>query len=85
MLVSMPLYLMSLFRIPKAISKRLEKVQRDFLWGGATLERRPHTVKWETVCLNRDKGGLVVQRLSNLNRALLGKWIWRFAIETEAP
>ena len=84
-LVSMPLFLMSLFRIPRAVSKRLEKIQREFLCGGATLERRLHTVRWETVCTNRDNGGLRVRRPSNLNRALLGKWIWRFAIESEAP
>ena len=84
-LVSMPLFLMSLFRISTVVSKRLEKIQRDFLWGGVTLERKPYTVRWETVCTNRDKGGLGVRRLSNLNRALLGKWIWIFAIESKAP
>ena len=30
-LVSTPLYMMSIFRIPKAVSKRLKKIQRDFL------------------------------------------------------
>ena len=50
----------------------------------ANLERT-HNVNWETVCLNREKGGLGVQRLCLLNRALLGKWLWNFAIETEAP
>ena len=49
------------------------------------MERRPHTVRWETVCTNRDKGGLGVRRLSILNGALLGKWIWKFAVESEAP
>ena len=49
------------------------------------MERRPHTIKWETVCTNEDNGELGVQRFSYLNRAFLGKWIWRFAVEIEAP
>ena len=32
-LSSMPIYLMSLLRMPRVVSLRLEKIQRDFLWG----------------------------------------------------
>ena len=38
-MASMPLYQMSLFRMPKSVARRLEKLQRDFLWGGGNLER----------------------------------------------
>ena len=40
-----------------------------------------HLVKWDTVYLSKEKGGLGIHNLSNLNRALLGKWNWRFAME----
>ena len=43
-LASMPIYQMSLFRMPKIVARRLEKVQRDFLWGGGNLERKTHLV-----------------------------------------
>ena len=35
-LSNMPIYTMSLFWIPKRVKSRLEKIQRDFLWGGVT-------------------------------------------------
>ncbi|RVX20087.1 Transposon TX1 uncharacterized 149 kDa protein [Vitis vinifera] len=37
---------------------RLEKIQRDFLWGGGTLAHKPHLVRWNLVCLEKRKGGL---------------------------
>ena len=54
---------------------------RDFLWGGGNLERKPHLVRWELVCLSKKKGGLGVKCLSTFNKALLCKWNWRFANE----
>ena len=44
-MASMPLYQMSLFRMPKVVARRLEKLQRDFLWGGGNLERKAHLGK----------------------------------------
>ena len=49
--------------------------------GRGNLERKLHLVKWKVICLSKDKGGLRIRGLLNLNRALLGKWNWRFAIE----
>ena len=33
-LSNLPIYLLSLFRLPKGVKCKLEKIQRDFLWGG---------------------------------------------------
>ncbi|RVX00991.1 LINE-1 reverse transcriptase-like [Vitis vinifera] len=64
-----------------SVAKRVEKTQRDFLWGGGNLEGKVHLVKWDAVCTEKHKGGLGLRRIATLNRALLGKWIWRFACE----
>ncbi|RVW77015.1 putative ribonuclease H protein [Vitis vinifera] len=78
-LASIPLYQMSLFRMPKSVARRLEKLQRNFLWGGANGGNKAHLIKWEVVCTDKKKGGLGLRKLIWLNKALLGKWIWRFA------
>ncbi|KAL6341015.1 hypothetical protein AAG906_032128 [Vitis piasezkii] len=82
-MTSMQVYQMSLFSIPKSVARRLEKPQRDFLWGGGNLERKAHLVNWEAVCVDKEKGGLGIRKLTLLNKALLGKWIWRFACAKE--
>ena len=83
-LSSLPIYFLSLFRIPKIVWSRLEKIQRDFLWGGGNLERKPHLVNWNTVCREKKRGGLGVRSLSMMNQALLCKWCWRFANERDS-
>ena len=57
-MANMPLYQMSLFRMPKLVARRLEKLQRDFLWGGDNREKKAHLVNWEVVCVDKEKGGL---------------------------
>ena len=74
-----PFYLMSLFHLLRKVRLRLEKIQRDFLWGGGALAQKPHLVRWSLVCLEKSKGGLGVRNLALMNSALLCKWNWRFA------
>ena len=83
-LSNLPIYFMSLLKLPSSVRRRLEQIERDFLWGGGNLERKPHLVRWKVVCLSKKKGGLKVKCLSILNKALLSEWNWRFANEREA-
>ena len=83
MLASLPLYLMSILHLPRKVKLKLEQIQRNFLRGGGPLEHKMHLVNWETVCLDKRKGGLGIKNLANLNKALLCKWSWRFAIEKD--
>ena len=70
-MASMPIYQMSLFRMPKVVARRLEKIQRDFLWGGGNLERKAHLVNWEVVRADKEKGELGLRKLALLIRPCL--------------
>jgi hypothetical protein len=83
-LANLPTYFLSLFPIPVSVAKHIEKLQRNFLWGGLGEEFKFHLVKWEKVCTPLKEGGLGIRNLLIFNRALLGKWLWRYGLERDA-
>jgi len=83
-LSNLPTYYMSLFPIPGSVAAQIEKLHRDFLWGGLGEEFKFHLVSWAKVCTPISKGGLGIRNLVIFNRALLGKWLWRFRLERDA-
>lgn len=83
MLNAMPMYFMSLFRIPKGIAEEMERKMRDFLWDEADGDSHCHLVAWDQVGRPKDRGGLGVWNIGITNKALLRKWWWRFAVEEE--
>jgi hypothetical protein len=83
-LSNLPTYFLSLFPIPVSVAQRMEKLQRDFLWGGLGDEFKFHLVKWDQICQPIQNGGLAVRNLTMFNAALLGKWLWRYGCERDA-
>ncbi|KAL5178394.1 putative ribonuclease H protein [Glycine soja] len=55
---------------------KLVRVQRRFLWGRAVDHNKIAWVKWDTVCLPKEEGGLGIKDINTFNLALLAKWKW---------
>ena len=77
-LSSLPTYFLSLFTIPTLMANKIEKLQRDFLWG----DRKTHLVGWDKICALIANGGLG-RKLNTFYKALLGKWLWQFGKEED--
>ena len=75
-LTSIPIYFFSFFRVPNKVVDKLVRIQRRFLWGGDQEQHKIAWVKWETVCLQKEDGGLGVKDINLFNSSLLGKWKW---------
>ena len=75
-LTSIPIYFFSFFRVPNKVVDKLVRIHRRFLWGGDQEQNKIAWVKWETVCLPKEDGGLGVKDINSFNLSLLGKWKW---------
>ncbi|XP_016170077.1 uncharacterized protein LOC107612834 [Arachis ipaensis] len=78
---SLPIYYLSLYKMPVAVAKKLISLQRRFFWGKDDGRAGLALVKWELIQAPKKLGGLGVGDAMIHNTALLFKWWWRFSKE----
>ena len=78
-LAAIPIYYMSIFKMPAGVSRLLEKTMQSFFWRGSQPEesRGAALITWTTVCQPISQGGLGIRHLQHTNMALLTKWVRR--------
>ena len=81
---SMPIYHMSLFKVPMSCLHRMESIRCHFFNGVDLNSKKATWVRWKNVLASKEKGGLGVSSLYALNRALMFKWVWRFITQKES-
>lgn len=73
---SLPSYFMSIFVSPTGVLESLEKIRRQFLWGGGDNKYKIPWVSWGKVVTSKEKGGLGLGSLRAFNLAMIVKWWW---------
>ncbi|XP_058774257.1 uncharacterized protein LOC131648523 [Vicia villosa] len=74
---AIPTFTLSFFKAPGKVIKEIRRLQSDFLWSEKLDKKSIHWVKWKNVCRSKEKGGLGVRDVGEVNKALLLKWKWR--------
>jgi len=82
-LSALPLFYMSLYKMPVTVAKEIVRLQRNFLWGWGSEGRRIVWASWDKVYAPKEQGGLGMIDIRCFNIALLGKWIWRLGSEKQ--
>ncbi|KAK3219242.1 hypothetical protein Dsin_013212 [Dipteronia sinensis] len=75
---------MSVFKALVGVANEIEKMQRSFFWGDGAVKRKLHAVDWNSLCKNKNNGGLGIGKILVKNKSLLAKWVWRFGTEDKA-
>ncbi|KAJ4759032.1 RNA-directed DNA polymerase (reverse transcriptase)-related family protein [Rhynchospora pubera] len=77
-LSSIPIFYMSVFKLPGWVIKAIDRIRRQFIWGASSAGKPGIALlSWDRVCLPKTAGDLGLQNLHLQNIALLLKWWWR--------
>ncbi|GJS59071.1 RNA-directed DNA polymerase, eukaryota, reverse transcriptase zinc-binding domain protein [Tanacetum coccineum] len=81
---SIPIFHMSIFRVPSRVLHVLESIRGHFFNGHEMGSNKATWVKWNYAVTDKKHGGLGVSSLYALNRGLMIKWVWRFFTQKES-
>ena len=77
-------YVIQATALPTHLCEKLDKINRDFLWGSTSEKRRLHLVGWNKIIRPKEEEGLGIQATKFKNLALLTKLNWRLNQEKES-
>lgn len=68
---------MSAFQLPKQCIQEINSPCSAFLWSGSVMSTQKAKIAWTGVCTPKEKGGLGLRSLEDVNRVSCLKLIWR--------
>nr|GEY52872.1 nucleotide-binding alpha-beta plait domain-containing protein [Tanacetum cinerariifolium] len=81
---SIPIFHMSIFRVPSKVLQILESIRVRFFNRHEIGSKKVLWVKWNNVLTDKKHGGLGVSSLYALNRGLMIKWLWKFFVHKDS-
>lgn len=82
-MTAIPNYVMQGVALPSHLCSKIDKINRDFLWGSTEEKRRLHLAGWSKVIKSKEEGGLGIQAARAKNIAMLAKLNWRLFQEKD--
>ncbi|GJY01731.1 RNA-directed DNA polymerase, eukaryota, reverse transcriptase zinc-binding domain protein [Tanacetum coccineum] len=81
---SIPVFHMSIFKVPSKVLHILESIRSHFFNGHDPGSKKASWVKWNNILTDKKRGGLGVSSLFALNRGLMIKWVWKFLSQKDS-
>ena len=79
---AIPTHVMQYCLLPTTISKELDKLNRNFLWGDTIEKKKVHLLNWKIITQAKKDGGLGIKRSKSRNLALLANRAWKLHFPT---
>jgi hypothetical protein len=76
-LQSLPVYWLSLAKIPSSILHKIQQIIANFIWRGATKTTGFHLSKWQNIARPKESGGWGIRNIFWFSQSLAAKSCWR--------
>ncbi|KAA3489594.1 reverse transcriptase [Gossypium australe] len=83
-ILAIPCYFMQSLSIPKGVCEEIERIARQFIWGGSAGNPKTALVSWDSICQPRSHGGLGFRRLQDHNNSFLMKLCFNLVSRKDA-
>ncbi|KAL7181895.1 hypothetical protein ACSBR1_040747 [Camellia fascicularis] len=64
-----------------SVTNKIDKLNRDFLWGTTSEKKKIHSISWDNVAKPKKVGGLSIRQASLVNKVNMAKLNWRLHSE----
>jgi hypothetical protein len=81
----MPLHFLCTLQLPPGLTKQLDRILRQCLWGDQEGQPKQSLAAWEMICKPKLKGGLGIVNFQKQNVALLLKFLDKFYNKKDVP
>ncbi|KAL7185375.1 hypothetical protein ACSBR2_027336 [Camellia fascicularis] len=76
-----PKHVMQCNHIPKSVTNKIDKLNRDFLWGTTSKKKKIHSISWDNIAKPKKVRGLDIRQASLVNKVNMAKLNWRLLSE----
>lgn len=73
---AIPNYVVQTTKFLMSLCDKLDKLNKEFLWGDVDDKKNVHLVNWGTICQPKQLGGLGIKKTTDINQAMLAKISW---------
>ncbi|WCJ21173.1 hypothetical protein M5689_003349 [Euphorbia peplus] len=72
-----PNHIMQTNLLPNSTLDKVDKLNKNFIWGNTVNNRKIHLLKWDIVCRPKKIGGTRIRKSLDSNKVFLMKLLWK--------